>query len=310
MKAPQNRLAKINSGIESWVERLFSIFGSSPIQPAEILRKLENSMEDGALQERAGHWLAPNVYDINLSVKDHQRLVSSKDILISGWQDSLINFAKRKHYTLKTNRLVIRMHGDSKVRLGLVRIEAKLEDARNMGTDTISNSNISETQQLDPAQLALLRAQLAPGQPLPGIDNAANASPYQGKPSAQNIGNNPPQPPYPVSPRNIIPTPAMPWAQLTIRLPQGGQQVYQIEKPEINIGRQLLNNDIVVEDKRVSRYHAKIIYGTDRQFTIINLSSTNGIVIDGHPINNSRPYILHNGNRFTIGSYEFYFERR
>ncbi len=104
----------------------------------------------------------------------------------------------------------------------------------------------------------------------------------------------------------------MPWARLIIRVPQGGQQPFQLEKPQINIGRQL-RNDIIVEDKRVSRDHAKIMYGPDGQFTIIDLSSTNGIAINGIPITRQgtiRQQVLHNGDHFTIGSYEFYFERR
>lgn len=307
MKAPQNRLAKINSGIENWVDRLFSFLAPSAIQPAEIARRLENAMEDGALQERAGYWLAPNVYDVNLSIKDHQRLGPSSNVLIKSWQDSLINYAQKKHYALKTNNLVIRLHGDSKLRLGLVRIEAKVEDAKNMGTDTISSAGISETQQLDPQQLALLRAQMAPGKPLPHIDNPGIASPYQISP----VGNAPlPPTAYQVPSHAPLPTPSMPEARLIILLPQGGQKTYQIEKTEISIGRQIENNDIVVEDKRVSRYHAKIIYGADRQFTIINLSSTNAIVINGQPAYDPRPHVLQNGSRFTIGSYEFYFERR
>ena len=99
----------------------------------------------------------------------------------------------------------------------------------------------------------------------------------------------------------------MPWAQLTIRLPQAGQQIYRIEKPIINIGRQL-SNDIIVEDKRVSRYHAQIKYQPDGQFAIFDLGSTNGITINNTP--HMRQHVLRNGDRFTIGSYDFYFERR
>nr|HET6901722.1 DUF3662 domain-containing protein [Ktedonobacteraceae bacterium] len=161
MKARQNRLARINTGIEGLVDKLFSFITPTFIQPAEIARKLESAMEDNALQEGGGHWLAPNVYDINLSVKDHQHLLPGQSILIQGWQNSLITYAKRKHYTLRTSP-VIRLHGDSKLRLGLVRIEAKLED---------TGVGISETQQINPEQLARLRAQLTPGQPLPGMDN-------------------------------------------------------------------------------------------------------------------------------------------
>jgi Protein of unknown function (DUF3662)/FHA domain len=304
VKARQNRLARINTGIEGLVDKLFSFITPTPIQPAEIARKLESAMEDSALQEGGGHWLAPNVYDINLSIKDHQHLSPSQSILIQGWQSSLITYAKRKHYTLKTNP-VIRLHGDSNLRLGLVRIEAKLEDA---------GVGISETQQINPEQLALLRAQLTPGQPLPGADNkAGQSSPQQGRSTLGSQINNPPRnPAYPIPATLPSSAPPMPWARLIIRVPQGGQQPYQIEKPQINIGRQL-RNDIIVEDKRVSRDHAKIMYGPDGQFTIIDLSSTNGIAINGVPITrqgNIRQHVLRNGDHFTIGSYEFYFERR
>jgi pSer/pThr/pTyr-binding forkhead associated (FHA) protein len=101
-------------------------------------------------------------------------------------------------------------------------------------------------------------------------------------------------------------TPALPQAWLTIRVPQG-QQVYRIEKPVINIGRQL-QNDIIVEDKRVSRHHAQIKYQADGQFTIFDLSSTNGISINNQP--GVRQHVLHNGDHFTIGSYDFVFQRR
>lgn len=285
MKARQNRLARINTGIEGLVDKLFSFITPTFIQPAEIARKLESAMEDNALQEGGGHWLAPNVYDINLSVKDHQHLLPGQSILIQGWQNSLITYAKRKHYTLRTSP-VIRLHGDSKLRLGLVRIEAKLED---------TGVGISETQQINPEQLARLRAQLTPGQPLPGMDN-----------------NPPRNSAYPIPSTLPSSAPPMPWAQLIIQVPQGGQQTFQIKKPQINIGRQL-RNDIIVEDKRVSRDHAKIMYASDGQFTIIDLSSTNGIAVNGIPITRQgtiRQQVLRNGDRFTIGSYEFYFERR
>ncbi|HYK85191.1 MAG TPA: FhaA domain-containing protein [Ktedonobacteraceae bacterium] len=314
MKARQNRLARINSGIEGLVDKLFSFIAPSAIQPTDIARKLESAMEDGSLHEKAGHWLAPNVYDVNLSIKDHQRLSPSQAILVKGWQETLIAYAKKKHYTLKTDP-VIRLHGDSKLRMGLVRIEAKLEDARHMGTETISSAGISETQQLDPAQLALLRAQLTPGQPLPGIDKAGTQAGNRGwSPSGSQV-NQPFQPPaYPLPPtaQSSMSPPPMPWARLIITLPQGGQRTFQIEKPEINIGRQL-SNDIIVEDKRVSRDHAKIVYGADGRFNIMDLSSTNGIILNGKPMTGKGSKfqrVLSNGDRFTIGSYDFYFERR
>ena len=99
----------------------------------------------------------------------------------------------------------------------------------------------------------------------------------------------------------------MPPAWLTIRLPQMPEKVYRIEKPVVKIGRQL-DNDIIVEDKRVSRYHAQIKFELNGQFIIYDLGSTNGITINGTP--GMRQHTLRVGDRFTIGSYDFYFERR
>src|SRR5258708_39458208 len=96
-------------------------------------------------------------------------------------------------------------------------------------------------------------------------------------------------------------------AWVTIRLPQRAQKVYHIEKPVVNIGRQL-TNDIIVEDKRVSRYHAQIKYQSNGQFAIFDLGSTNGITINGTP--HLRQHTLRSGDHFMIGSYDFYFERR
>jgi pSer/pThr/pTyr-binding forkhead associated (FHA) protein len=41
---------------------------------------------------------------------------------------------------------------------------------------------------------------------------------------------------------------------------------------------------------------------------IFDLGSTNGITINGTP--HLRQHTLRSGDRFTIGSYDFYFERR
>src|SRR5947209_12584158 len=301
MNARRNPLSRLNAWIESTVEKFIAFFVRTPVQPAFIASKLESAMENGAFLQKAGQRLAPNVYDIYLNIKDHQRLSPSQFTLIRDWQESLISYAKRKHYTLKTEP-ILRLHGVTNVSVGLVRIEAKQEDAKSLSTELGNEGGgIMSTQALSPEQLALLRAQLTPGQPLPGLDNAM--APHQVNPAGMGSQFNRPLPP----PMPQVPSPPLPWARLSIRLPQSGQQVYQIEKPVINIGRQL-GNDIIVEDKRVSRNHAQIKYQPDGQFAIFDLGSTNGITINNTP--SMRQHVLRSGDQFTIGSYDFYFERR
>jgi hypothetical protein len=285
--------------MQRMVEGPFARLFPSRLEPVEIARKLERSMEDNTLLQGEGRRLAPNVYDIYMSIKDHQQLAPGQAMLIRDWQNHLVEFARQHRFTLRTMP-VIRLHADSSLRTGLVRIETEMADQQS-GAD-----GGMHTQALSAEQLAQLRAQLQPGQQLPGIDNSPPAQRSGGYPSLANAPDLT-RPAAVSNPNNFIQAAPMPQAWLTIRLPQAGQQIYRIEKPIINIGRQL-SNDIIVEDKRVSRYHAQIKYQPDGQFAIFDLGSTNGITINSTP--HMRQHVLRNGDRFTIGSYDFYFERR
>lgn len=302
MKARQNPLSKFEAFMQRMVEGPFARLFPSRLEPVELARKLERAMEDNALLQGEGRRLAPNIYDIYLSIKDHQQLTPSQAMLIRDWQNRLVDFARQRHYTLRTMP-ILRLHADSSLSVGVVRIETELADRGNAD----SSSGFMATQALSAEQLAQLRAQLAPGQQLPGIPSGPSSpsgplsQPYAAiPPTIASSASNPSLPPTTAAT-------AMPQAWLTIRLPQAGQQTYRIEKPIVNIGRQL-SNDIIVEDKRVSRYHAQIKYQPDGQFAIFDLGSTNGITINSTP--HMRQHVLRNGDRFTIGSYDFYFERR
>jgi hypothetical protein len=301
VKARQNPLSKVESFMQRIVESPFAFLFPSRLQPAEIARKLERAMEDSILFQGEGRRLAPDIYDIYLSYKDHQQMLPVEITLKKGWQDHLIQVARQRHYTLRVMP-VLRLHPSSELRSGMVRIEAQLQDRQHaqIGDDTATEVGPMATQALSAEQLAQLRAQLPPGQHLPGLPPSGmpqSSAPGSPNSSALQSGG------Y----SQAVPLPNLPQAWLTIRLPQMVQKVYRIEKPVVNIGRQL-TNDIIVEDKRVSRYHAQIKYQPNNQFVIFDLGSTNGITINGTP--HLRQHTLRSGDRFTIGSYDFYFERR
>jgi hypothetical protein len=301
VKARQNPLSKVESFMQRIVESPFAFLFPSKLQPAEVARKLERAMEDSILLQGEGRRLAPDAFDIFLSYKDHQQLLPVEATLKKGWQDHLVQVARQRHYTLRVMP-VLRLHASSELRSGAIRIEAQMQDRQHANVDdgTSTEAGPMATQALSAEQLALLRAQLPPGQQLPGLPDAAippGSSPHN--PSSSSI--------LPGGYAAGAPIPSLPQAWLTIRLPQMAQKVYRIEKPVVNIGRQL-TNDIIVEDKRVSRYHAQIKYQPNGQFMIFDLGSTNGITINGTP--HLRQHTLRSGDRFTIGSYDFYFERR
>jgi FHA domain-containing protein len=300
VKARQNPLSKVESFMQRIVEGPFAFLFPSKLQPAEVARKLERAMEDSVLLQSEGRRLAPDVYDIYLSYKDHQQMQPIESTLKNDWQDHLVHIARQRHYTLRVMP-VLRLHASSDLHPGMVRIEAQMLDRQHaMAGGTDAEGVPMATQALSAEQLALLRAQLAQGQQLPGLPDAGvSPGSSANNPSSSSL--------FPSDYPAGVPLPPLPLAWLTIRLPQAGQKVYRIEKPIVNIGRQL-SNDIIVEDKRVSRYHAQIKYQPTGQFVIFDLGSTNGITINGIP--HLRQHTLRSGDRFTIGSYDFYFERR
>src|SRR5215471_20921949 len=116
------------------VESPFAFLFPSKIQPAEVARKLERAMEDSILLQGEGRRLAPDVYDIYLSFKDHQRLLPVEATLKQGWQDHLIQVARHRHYTLRVMP-VLRLHPSSELRSGAVDIEAHLQDRQRAIAD-------------------------------------------------------------------------------------------------------------------------------------------------------------------------------
>jgi DNA-binding SARP family transcriptional activator len=82
-------------------------------------------------------------------------------------------------------------------------------------------------------------------------------------------------------------------------------QCYRLEG-STRIGRRP-DNDIVVDDDEVSRYHAVVI-DTAGSFVISDLRSTNGVQVGGRRIRGSAT--LADGDHIRIGGHEFIFEIR
>ena len=98
---------------------------------------------------------------------------------------------------------------------------------------------------------------------------------------------------------------SFPPAWLTLYRPTRGQPMRLLHSP-IHIGRHL-SNEIIVNDRRVSRHHAEIRYERG-QFVLYDLSSTNGVKINGAPTR--QPVPLRNNDVITVGDHEFVFQRR
>ncbi len=131
MQTRQNPITRGLSKIENLLQRMIEgpFDRSSKVEPAEIARKLELAMEEGQRTLDGGRHLVPNVYDIYVSMKDHQEMIPAQQTLIGEWKRSLINFARQQRLDLRTDPL-LRLHGDSQLRPGRVRIDAHIEDPK------------------------------------------------------------------------------------------------------------------------------------------------------------------------------------
>lgn len=74
-----------------------------------------------------------------------------------------------------------------------------------------------------------------------------------------------------------------------------GQQTVDLKQPIIRIGR-AYDNDIILEDRRVSRYHAQLHQRYGR-FLLHDLDSTGGTTVNGFPI---QEIVLHAGDTISF----------
>ncbi|MBN2126100.1 MAG: Flp pilus assembly complex ATPase component TadA [Deltaproteobacteria bacterium] len=85
---------------------------------------------------------------------------------------------------------------------------------------------------------------------------------------------------------------------LVIFNPKNGTRIlHNIEKRLTKIGR-LSENDVVLADDRVSRYHAEIIRQPNDEYLIQDLNSSNGTLVGGRKVSNKK---LKEGDRIDIG---------
>lgn len=156
----------------------------------------------------------------------------------------------------------------------------------HLDADVITGQVRIETQTVDTRN--------APGQQAPNaaVEETRVMSPEEARELARQAANAPQLEPLPP-------------AWLTLYRPTRGKPM-QITKPIVHLGRHL-SNDVIVNDKRVSRYHAEIRY-EHGQFVVYDLGSTNGVGING--VLTRQPVPLKNNDIVSVGSHDFVFQRR
>lgn len=97
----------------------------------------------------------------------------------------------------------------------------------------------------------------------------------------------------------------LPPAWLTLLQPSRGQPM-RLDRQLIRIGRHN-TNDIIVNERRVSRFHAEVKFERG-QFVLHDLGSVNGVQVNGARV--TRPVALQDRDILSVCGYEFIFQRR
>lgn len=92
---------------------------------------------------------------------------------------------------------------------------------------------------------------------------------------------------------------------LKLKLPGGGEQEFEVSKPEITVGRGQ-TNDIVIMDSKMSRAHAHFEFASGGEVTVIDAGSTNGVRVNGTKVDRA---VIKPGDVIQIGDSRIQYDR-
>jgi len=87
---------------------------------------------------------------------------------------------------------------------------------------------------------------------------------------------------------------------LKLKLPGGGEQEFEISKTEITVGRGQ-TNDIIIQDGKMSRAHARFEFNAGGEVTIVDTGSTNGVRVNGNKVDRA---VIKPGDIVQMGASE------
>jgi hypothetical protein len=211
----------VENMMEGSVARLFR----SPIQPAEIAKRLERAMESQQTIS-VGRVLVPNLYRAFLNPEDFAAFAPLRANLEREMANYLVELARERGFSMVEHPRV-ELAADPAVSKRQIQVVAEMQESAPVGPGGGHTQVIS----IDGGQQARQRAQ--------------------------------------------------PKAFLVLHTDQG-EHTIPLESTMVNLGRGL-NNDIILEDSRVSRHHAQVRYKA-RRFWVSDMGSTNGTFVNGEAI--------------------------
>lgn len=285
---------RMEGKLERAVNGVFAKAFRAEVQPVEIASAIRRAMDDRAATAGKGRSLVPNVFTIELSETDYERLtdhgVELENELIAAAEEH----ADSQHYQ-PGGPIDILFDEDAELETGVFRIRpstAKRPRATGMtgqhqsvrpsrGTPDDPYAGVSSAAAAAPPAAAPLPAQGRPARPsreLPDDDLGETAAYRPAKPPAKPKRANPAD---------------RPWLDVD------GER-YPLMGAITVLGRDD-TADIILDDPGISRRHSEIRVTQDGPHTVAtirDLGSTNGTFVNGERITSEH---LEGGDRITVG---------
>jgi hypothetical protein len=235
-------LSRFEQFMENVVEGSVARVFRSPVQPAEIAKRLERAMESQQTIS-VQRIIVPNIYRVFLNPQDFAAFQPIREELEREMGVYLTELTEERNFTMLEHPKV-ELAEDAAVPRRTIQVVAETgtpQSANEGGTRVMSGTAVM----------------------------------------------------------NVSPHPSSNRALLLMEMAKGGMHPIPLEMTLIKVGRGL-DNDVVVEDARVSRHHVQLRY-KNRRFWVTDLGSTNGVFLNGERISESA---LKNGDVLSLGGLE------
>ena len=241
-------MARPLAALERFFERLFErpaarLFNTR-LQPVQLQRRLERAME-AERRHGADRTYVPNRFRVRLHPSDLAAFQGYQATLEAELAEALMARARSRGYTM-VERPRVTLEAAGRVPEGDLEVDAELLDPLLMRPAPAGFRRVRDEEQAGDAGTAA------------GPPRLEQTAVFQ------------------------LPTAAAPQVGLLVRPPSGAPRRVPLEAGGVRIGR-AADNDIVLADEKVSRYHGQL---SSRQGTLVytDLGSTNGSYVAGAPV--------------------------
>lgn len=284
-----NRMSKFEQVVSSQIEGFLNRVFRGKINYGMLTGRLEAEMEEH-LENYSDRSYAPDTYVIYLHPDDYVLLSTSRLDLEHNLSEHISHGAENQGYLLWRRPKVLIKEAGGVPRLSLhvasrVSTPGADQDQQSNGFSRPrpprGNLGVGQFDSTTPANLSAMKTEAVPGISGKSRDDANNElDPLDPPAVLWDSGNNPE-------------------GALASGLGRAG---YTIKKRLLLIGRSL-SNDIVVNDMRVTRAHARLEY-RDGHYLLRDLGSYNGTTVNDEPIETVE---LRSGDVLSLGGVELLF---